>query len=195
MKNRILALLFAFLALTMSASGLGWNDAVLNGGTNNVLALTTNTYSLSTSQFSLPLWTNAQVAISACLTGAGTVTDSCTFDLSLDGVSWFASFFSVPFPTAGTNSVSFVSNLNIGACPFLRTGQIGNTSSTQALTNIAVHAAPFPLFSQLARPRQQVDAIYNGTGGTNDVVLPVEFVLALIPIPRANSLCSHRKPK
>lgn len=171
MKNRIIPALFAFALLTLSASGLGWNDAIVNGGTNNVPASTTNTYSLSTSEFGLPLWTNAQVEISACLTGAGTVTDSCTFDLSLDNVNWFSSFFSVPFTTAGTNPVTLITNLNIGACPFLRTGQIGNTSAGQALTNIAVHVSPFPAFAQRAQPRQQVDAIYNGTGGPSDVVL------------------------
>lgn len=136
MKN-ILAL-STCLALTLSAYAGPWTDPILNGGTNNVLAATTNVYEYTTNLFAMSYGTDISIGIAYRLDGAGVSTNDFTFDVSLDHTNWFTNAIVVPTVSNGTNLSYTIYEYHCGAIEYIRTGTIANTNASVDLTNVDV---------------------------------------------------------
>ncbi len=108
----------------------------LNGGTNNVAAATTNTYSLP----SFPVIYGKEVSflVSAQM-AANTNTDLVfVFDRSVDAVNWETNTFSLTLTCNTTNQSQLGTNFNAGGYPFYRLDSIQNPNTQSATTNVIV---------------------------------------------------------
>lgn len=152
-RNRILGSLFAIMSIVAFITALAIPVAaqtvtpslyqVLPGGTNNVVALSTNDYSstLPSTYFSRSRYITVSVA---ALFGNGTSTNSenvvFTFDQSADNVHWFTNALSLSLPLKSTNVCTLNTNLDIGANPWFRLHYISNTDGQDNITNVFVYA-------------------------------------------------------
>jgi len=138
--RRHLILIVALLALACARSQAQVRYSLvtlLAGGTNNVGAPATNSYSLPincTAQTEVPLLFK--------LTCSGTNSYNVGFFLSrsVDGTNWDSSTAPIQIPVAanGTNSVLLSTNLVVGAMGWLRLDTVANTNDASYVTNLVV---------------------------------------------------------
>lgn len=133
--------LLAAIALPQTAQA-GIQNSVLNGGTNNVAALSTNNYQTTANNtFTFATTTKGFLGISAACNAASTANYDFTFDTTVDGSKWQTNAFAVRLVGNGTASVT--TNYAIPStflAPQIRIGTIANTNATApALTNINVN--------------------------------------------------------
>lgn len=136
---------FAAAAFTFDASAQSSYGEVslLAGGTNNIAAAQTNTYSGKLVSAKLGDEVGLFVSLKGVAATPGVPVATFVFDKSLDGVNFptdTGNRFSFDVLLSGTSERSVVTNLNLGAIGFLRLREIRSTNSV-ALTNITVTAA------------------------------------------------------
>jgi len=114
-------------------------ETLLAGGTNNIAANTTKTYTAGTT---IGLKRQREVALSFAfnLTGAASSTHQVLFSSSLDGLTWKTNDagYTLTLTANGASTVVFTTNLTVGAIGYLRLESIANTNATLAVTNLAV---------------------------------------------------------
>ncbi len=145
MKNLRLFALSAILALAsalpLAAQTYGANG-VLSGGTNNVAAFSTNTW---TTQHVLggELRNYSEIGLLVSYKQASATSSNITvrFAKSLDGTT----YETVPSLVVFVNATNYITNLTIGSAGFLRLSSIENTNAALALTNVTVTYSIKPL--------------------------------------------------
>lgn len=112
-------------------------QSLLSGGTNNVAAATTNTYS---SVVNCHLQENVGVALSFAATGTNTSTIVFRLKPSLDATTTdnVGTAFDISVAANGTNTVSVVTNLSVGAIGYLVHTKVENPNATSAITNVTL---------------------------------------------------------
>ena len=112
-------------------------QTLVAGGTNNVAAATTNSYTGV-----LTLTRQREVALQISFSSTGTNTSSIVFvlDPSVDGNTYDTANndYNVTIAANGTNVVPFVTNLTVGAIGYLRLASVENPNGASALTNVSV---------------------------------------------------------
>lgn len=105
----------------------------LDGGTNNIAATTTNSYSFSYHV------RGSQISVQPVfkLTGAGTTALVFVLDTSLDNSNWKTSAHRIGLAAAGTTSVTTISNITVGAIGYVRLASVENDNAN-AVTNLTV---------------------------------------------------------
>jgi len=106
---------------------------VLDGGTNNVAATTTNTYNVAITPAKA---NNLAVMYQFKLTSSGTSATAATFQRSVDNSTW-ESAFSLPGTAAGTTVVTVTTNIPTGAYGYYRLNTVTN-GNANAMTNVTV---------------------------------------------------------
>ena len=133
--------LLAALAIPQTAAA-GIQNSILNGGTNNVPAATTNNYQAVITPFTFATTTKGWIGLTAACSGASTATYDATFDTSVDGIKWQTNAFQIRLTGNGTASVT--TNYAIPAgflAPQVRLATWANTNAaTTVLTNLNVSA-------------------------------------------------------
>lgn len=134
--SRILALGATLFAL--NASALDYITTTLNGGTNNVAASTTNSY---TTHAVFTAAYSSDIALQPIfkLTGSGTSAVVFVFDISLDGSNWYSSAFTISVTAAGTSTVTKTASQSLGSQPYVRLSSIQNPNAS-AITNLSLVA-------------------------------------------------------
>jgi hypothetical protein len=158
MKNRIkwlsMVLVLAMVAL-MAQPALAIDEEYtvatihatqLAGGTNNVLAATTNTYSAviaNCTQYD-------QVGLQISMKGSNTFSGNVTFEFAKGGdSSTFATVapgaFTLTVAGNGSTQVNYVTNVTMGALGYLKLTSVGNPSASAYLTNVTVSVIKKPI--------------------------------------------------
>lgn len=136
-----LAVLFLIAALP-SAIAQGYTayaaQTLIAGGTNNVAAATTNTYTQV-----LTLTRQREVAVQISFKSTGTNSSTIGFDFlpSVDGTTFDTAnaAHSLNFAANGTTTVVVVTNLVAPAgIGYLKLASVRNPNATQAITNLSV---------------------------------------------------------
>jgi hypothetical protein len=108
---------------------------LINGGTNNIPADTTNTYSLVLGRFPGSV---TAVAADIKLAGAGTAGVLFTFQAGVDGSNWdTAKTFTLRANGNGTAVNTTITNFTVSGYPYLKLVSAANTNAT-AVTNLTV---------------------------------------------------------
>jgi hypothetical protein len=118
-------------------SGFSGLTTVMNGGTNNVAATATNTYG-NQFRIDVPKAEYVDLYLSMALSGAG--TSGVRFSLAQGAdESTFETNNTYQFILLGngTTPVNLVTNINVGAIPYLKLMNVGNSNAV-AVTNITV---------------------------------------------------------
>lgn len=134
---RILTLAAALLALP--ALGLDTISSSLNGGTANVAASTTNSY--TTQAVFAPVY-SSDIGLAVSFVGsAASVSNAVTlvFDTSLDNSKWNNAYFTVAVTPSGTSEVVKNVTQALGSIPYVRLSAIRNPNAGY-LTNILLKA-------------------------------------------------------
>lgn len=132
--KKILILFAAFFLV--SGTSFGYLDTMVSGGTNNVAATTTNTY---TGPIFEQRTGNLSIGMCLALDGAGTTGVVLKLDRSVDGTNWVAGgavnrYLLTP---AATATVMLATNVSVGAVRFWRVGSVENDNAT-AVTNLII---------------------------------------------------------
>lgn len=143
--KRFLSSLIALIALaavsTARAQGYSAYSAeiLLSGGTNNIAAAATNTYTTG-NVMSLTRQREVGLLFSFNLQSASSSTHTILFSSSVDGTNWKTNDagYTLSLAANGTSTVLFTTNLTVGAIGYLRLESISNTNAAIALTNLAV---------------------------------------------------------
>lgn len=134
---RILSLAAALLALP--ALGFDTINSSLNGGTANVPANTTNSY--TTQAVFVPAY-SSDVALAVSFVGsAAAVSNAVTlvFDTSLDNSKWNSAYFTIAVTPNGTSEVTKTVTQALGSIPYVRLSAIRNPNGG-FLTNVLLKA-------------------------------------------------------
>lgn len=136
MKPRFI--LATFLALVLvplcSAQVLYSVQSFIDGGTNNVAAATTNSY---THNIDVRKQDNACLQISFAMVDTSTTTIDLVLLKSLDASTWdTVDLKTITLTADGTNTVCCVTNLSTAGLGWYRLSTIANTSAV-ALTNLS----------------------------------------------------------
>lgn len=116
-----------------TSTGLPPTFSVAAASTNTTLASSNIVFSVAAGQ-------KAAVQMTHKLTGAGTSAVVWKFDVSNDKVRWKPLAYSVSVTAAGTNEVSNLENLDVGAALFLRLARCENPNAS-AVTNVVGNAS------------------------------------------------------
>ena len=90
----------------------------------------------------------ADIGLGVTARGASGATGNitATFARSLDGTNWVSSpTITVAVPLSGTNVVTAVTNITLGAVGYLRLNTVANGDPASVATNVAVKVAKKPL--------------------------------------------------
>lgn len=111
-------------------------SVMLTGGTNNVSATTTNTY---TQPAFFSRTGNLGIGMHLKLDGAGTTAVVLRLDRSVDGTNWVTggAVNRYVLTPAGTTTVGLVTNVTVGGVRFWRPGTLENDNAT-AITNLII---------------------------------------------------------
>lgn len=132
MKKLILSAALA-LATIVTVQAQSVVPTALNGGTNNVAAAATNTYTVD---FVLPANSGAvTLQAKAALTGAGTSALAFNVGKSVDGVAYTA-WTNVSITMSGTTTNQAILDVNPGGARFYRVTSVGNPNASAA-TNLS----------------------------------------------------------
>ena len=116
------------------------------GGTNRIVALSTNTTPSAIVRCDQGSTVAIQTILRQSSGATGTSNITFYFDRSLDAVTWDKSFVSNVVASSTTAYVTNFATITVGAFPWLRIGDLWNISSNAFLTNFSVHAFPKPGF-------------------------------------------------
>lgn len=132
----------AFVAVAASAQLGNPTTVVISGTTSGAYAaITNNTTAYPTNAIvDCSKGKDVTIAFVGALSGAGTTANTVTLQQSVDKSNWqtLTAFTVTP---AGTASVPVVTNLTIGAAPYIRVYSIANANgNTGFITNYTVKA-------------------------------------------------------
>lgn len=134
-KSKIAAFILAGVGLfSLPQKSEAGESNYQNGGTNTVLALTTNTYPVMPCAFSKDFG----LSVAFNFTVANTSTNFFYLDSSIDLVHWSTNVASFQLIANGTTPVSLTTNIVTGGVPFYRLN-IGNTNTVVGMTNIYIN--------------------------------------------------------
>jgi hypothetical protein len=128
--------LLTLCTFIMAASAFAQSPVVLlNGGTNNVPADTTNAVNLVLGRFPGSV---TAVGADIKLAGAGTAGVLFTFQAGIDGSNWdTAKTFTLRANGNGTSVNTTITNFTVSGYPYLKLVSIANSNAT-AVTNLTV---------------------------------------------------------
>jgi hypothetical protein len=104
--------------------------------TNTVAAVTTQ--DVNAAAFTIAKNGEVAVTVSCKLTAAGTPANLFTFATGVDGTTYTGPQTVVSLTQAGTTTASVTSNINVGACGYIRLLSIGNGDNDGVVTNVTV---------------------------------------------------------
>lgn len=141
------ALVAAFTVAAPDAKAQATINTIMSGGTNNVAAVATNTYTagaLCIAEGAASQFTAIQIsyAFHAAPVGAAPSVQF-TLKRSLDNSNWEDTAFHTLLATGNTNTTIWLTNLAPCSVPYLCISEIRNTNSA-VITNITVKAASKP---------------------------------------------------
>ncbi len=139
MKTIYRILTFAAALLALPAFSFDTLTSTLNGGTANVTANTTNSY--TTQAFFAPVY-SSDIALAVSFVGsAAAVSNAVTlvFDTSLDNLEWNTAYFTLAVTPNGTSKVTRNVTQALGSIPYVRLSAIRNPNAG-FLTNILLKA-------------------------------------------------------
>lgn len=139
MKIFKLALSLAAALLALPALGFDTVSSSLNGGTANVAASTTNSY--TTQSVFAPVY-SSDIALAVSFVGsAASVSNAVTlvFDTSLDNSKWSPAYFTISVTPTGTSEVTKNITQALGSIPYVRLSAIRNPNAG-FLTNVLIKA-------------------------------------------------------
>jgi hypothetical protein len=135
MKHLFAILIASVLALSAHAQRAGFYPTSLNGGTNNVAAAATNTYTIvqTVSEYD-------NVGFQVSFKSVGTNLSTITFGVSksADSGTTFESTPSLYLSVAanGTNTVTAFAPFSVVGVSHVKLGPVGNPNGGSALTNV-----------------------------------------------------------
>lgn len=134
------------LILILSAPSLARAQLVfLNGGTNNVAAATTNSYTGVTGVIGTArMLTFSLTAQYLGGSGANAGTTTATFDSSTDGSNWKLGVFTITLTLAGTSASTALSTIDSGGVTAWRLSTLGNPHATLPVTNVVLNVGYKP---------------------------------------------------
>lgn len=138
-KSIVAVLVMVGLSCLQANAQLGNANTVVSSGVReSFAAITNNTSCTLTNVIGTSGATSACFAFKGELSGAGTTANTITIQQSVDRVNW-ATLTAFPVTPAGATAVTVVTNLNIGAIPYLRVSSIANANAnTGYITNYTV---------------------------------------------------------
>lgn len=112
----------------------------LNGTTQNITTLATNTY---TTECVFPIGSSPYLGIQVTFVGGATNGSIHTlrFDSCMDGVGWVPGYLAWPVYDTNTTSVTYYTNLSVTGLGFVRLRSIDNLNggtNTAYITNLLV---------------------------------------------------------
>lgn len=143
MKNLFAVLVVMAAMAVNSFAQLGNPNVLITSGTadsgETYKAITNNTANLFTNAIvDVSRRSSVVFAFTGALTGAGTTANTITVQQSVDRRSW-STLLAFTVTPAGTTPVTVVTNVNIGAIPYVRVSSIANASAnTGFITNFTV---------------------------------------------------------
>lgn len=137
----IAAILLMAFAWLPNAEAQSYNLPMteLNGGTNNVAKATTN----ATLNVIMTATRSDAIAIQPIfkLDTNGTEVVVFSFDHSIDGANWQSAATTLSITANGTNTVTGITNVTLGAVGFVRLRSIENPNTDGAITNLVLRYA------------------------------------------------------
>lgn len=135
--KQILAILAAVALCASAAQAQQYAVATAySSGTNTIATngTVTNNFVIAATKV-----TDIGLAISARAVGAATGNITATFARSLDGTNWVSTpNITLAVAANGTNPVTAVTNITVGAVGFLRLNTVAYADPTSVLTNVSV---------------------------------------------------------
>jgi hypothetical protein len=140
--KKILTSLAAVAILATVAQAQQYTAASLTV-TSNIAAASTN--SPASAVRAVTRNRHAAIATSFAMTGAGTPNVVFSFSRSADGTNYETTPSLVITNAAnGTNTVTSITNLDLGAAGWLKLVSVANTNASTAITNLAVKVSTKP---------------------------------------------------
>jgi hypothetical protein len=139
--KQILAIILAVTALAVGVQAQQYSATeVYTSSTNSIgtNATVTNNVTITATKSS-----DVGLAITARGASGATNTVTASFSRSLDGTNW-ATFITLPVTMSGTNLVTAVTNVSVGAVGFLRLNTVANADVAATATNVSVRVSRKP---------------------------------------------------